>query len=103
MYNCQLDNLIEELIDKNEYNSTLSKHGIERIFQKPLIGISRGDDYLFNKFKEVVGPLHLTPQEMWLGNGYPDFEDQGKSLRIASMVFPFTSKIRETYSEGDAP
>jgi Uncharacterized Fe-S protein len=101
MYNCQIDNLLKELIVTNEYNNTLSKHGIEKIFQKPLIGISKGDDYLFCKFKEVVGPLHLTPQEMWLGNGYPNFEDQGKSLRIVSIVFPYTSKIRETYSEGN--
>ncbi|HPJ07493.1 MAG TPA: epoxyqueuosine reductase, partial [Deltaproteobacteria bacterium] len=35
----------------------------ERIFTEPLVGFVRGDDPIFERFKEIIGPHHLTPRE----------------------------------------
>ena len=39
------------------------------IFDRPLIGVAAGDDTLFDRYKELVGPRHKTPLEMWTDGG----------------------------------
>ncbi len=74
-----------------------------RIFAAPLIGVSRGDDPVFVKFKEVVAPDHLTPAEMWVSNGLSNGKRLGSRLRILSIVFPFDGRIREQCNQNDKP
>jgi hypothetical protein len=38
-------------------------HG-ERIYDEPLVGFVRGDDPLFARYKEVIGPHHFIPTEI---------------------------------------
>jgi epoxyqueuosine reductase len=33
------------------------------LYEEPLVGFVSGDDPLFNRFKEIIGPFHLTPRE----------------------------------------
>jgi hypothetical protein len=86
---------VEDLFATNERNRLPGDYGGGRIFEKPSIGISRGDDPLFLKFKEVVGPAHLTPLEMWRESGLRDRERMASRLRIVSVVFPYGNRIRE--------
>jgi len=68
----------------------------ERIFEEPLVGFVRGNDPIFDRFKEVVGHHHFTPWEImrWQAenNGVkpPDPED----LSVVSFVMPFTQKTK---------
>ena len=93
--NKQLQSFLDGVFASNELNRLPQEFGGERIFSAPLIGVSRGDDDIFVRLKEIIGPEHLTPSEMWIQSGLPEDADLAKRLRIVSIVFPYTSIIRE--------
>lgn len=76
----------------NDLNLLPEEYGRERIFDKPLIGVARADDPIFQKYKQSLGSEHLTPLEMWLASGkeYVAISE----LCTLSIVFPFTNSIR---------
>ena len=79
--------------ESSELNRLHKNYGGGRIFSDPIIGIARGNDPIFQKFKEVVGQEHLTPLELWLTEGQKNLSPS--ILRIISIVFPFIKKIRD--------
>jgi len=91
--NEQLLHFLENTFAGSELNRLPEKFGGGRIFTSPLIGAVAGDDPIFLKFKEVVGPEHFTPLEMWNECGQEDLPPN--QLRILSIVFPFVKKIRD--------
>jgi len=93
--NADTISFIEELFSKNDLNRLPASYGGGRIFATPLIGVSRGDDLIFNKFKEVVAAEHLTPLEMWLKSGLTAEKSLNRRLRILSIIFPYVDRIRE--------
>ena len=84
---------LEDLFLKSELNRLPESYGRGFIFSKPLIGVSRGDDPIFEKYKELISPKHLTPKELWNASQLPD--EKAYNLRIISILCPFTSQIRE--------
>ncbi len=86
---------LEECFASNELNRLPGTYGGGSIFDMPLIGVSRGDDPIFEKFKEVVALEHLTPAEMWTAGNLKTGSEFPDDLRILSIVFPYVSKIRE--------
>ncbi len=36
----------------------------EPVFDAPLVGFVRGDDPIFDQYKEIIGPHHFTPFEI---------------------------------------
>ncbi|MFX0032509.1 MAG: hypothetical protein ACFE8E_11750 [Candidatus Hodarchaeota archaeon] len=90
--------MLKEVFENNNLNRLPEKYGGGKIFSQPLIGVARGDDPIFFKFKETVGPEHLTPLEMWLASGQKQLPIS--SLYILSIIFPFVDKIR---NEGNIP
>jgi epoxyqueuosine reductase len=91
--NNEILNFIQKLFNESNLNRLPEKFGGGKIFSYPLIGIASGNDYIFQKFKEVVGAEHYTPLEMWNNNNKPPVSM--KKLRVISIVFPFTNEIRE--------
>jgi len=105
---------LEELFDSSELNRLPQEYGGHRIFERPTIGVSAGNDPLFEKFKEVVTPAHLTPEEMWsasagrtrgrrdhhfFGRPRPDAgqwtgpADLAAKLKVLSVIFPYSRAI----------
>jgi epoxyqueuosine reductase len=70
-------------------------HG-EPIFETPLVGFVRGDDPIFRRFKEVVGPHHFTPEEImrWQAEKNGVRPPDARDLSVVSFVMPFTEKVR---------
>ena len=93
--NKQLKLFLDDVFASNELNRLPQMFGDGRIFSAPLIGVSCGDDDIFGTFKEIIGPEHLTPSEMWTQSGLPDDKNLAKRLRILSIVFPYAGIIRE--------
>lgn len=91
--NIQLLHFLIEYFEYNELNRLHENYGGGKIFSSPLIGVASGNDPIFQKFKEVVGPEHLTPIELWLACGQKDIPSL--QLRVISIVFPFVKKIRD--------
>ena len=89
----ELYHYLKSFFETSKLNLLHENYGGGKIFSDPIIGVARGDDPIFQKFKEVVGPEHLTPLELWLAEGQ---ENQSASnLRVISIVFPYVDKIRK--------
>ena len=84
---------LKEFFASSELNHLHENYGGGRIFSDPLIGVASGDDPIYQKYKEVVGPEHYTPLEFWLAEGKESLP--ASKLRIISIAFPFVDKIRE--------
>ncbi|MFX1588077.1 MAG: hypothetical protein ACFFC1_07980 [Promethearchaeota archaeon] len=93
MLNKELLEFLEKFFSISDLNKLHETYGGGRIFLSPIIGVASGDDPIFKKFKEVVGPEHLTPIEMWLASGQDSISSS--KLRIVSIVFPFSDEIRK--------
>jgi hypothetical protein len=93
---------IKNLFDEDGYNNILKNYGVKQIFSSnPLFGVALGSDPIFRKFKKIIGPEHLTPEELWSDNSLPVLDNLGNCIRVLSIVFPYTSFIRSKYSNGD--
>jgi epoxyqueuosine reductase len=80
--------LIKDFIENSPEN-TLQDAAQERAFDKPLIGFSSGADPLYRQYKEVVGPYHWTPQEIFALT-FPDNPKPSQDLTVISWVLPQT-------------
>jgi len=93
--NADVQRFLDELFAANALNRLPQRYDGGRIFDAPAIGVARGDDPIFEKFKKVVGPKHLTPVEMWVQSGLPEDPHLAARLRILSILFPYVNLIRE--------
>jgi epoxyqueuosine reductase QueG len=93
--NDQVQEFLDGLFKTEALNILPEEFGGGFIFDRPLIGVAAGDDPLFDRYKELVGPRHKTPMEMWLDSGLKDPEGGASALRILAIVFPFTNHIRQ--------
>lgn len=92
--NAETQKFMEALFADSTLNRLPSSYGGGRIFDAPVIGVSRGDDPIFVKFKQVVGPEHMTPLEMWLAAALPAEDNRADRLRLVSIIFPYVRRIR---------
>ncbi|MDT8284623.1 MAG: hypothetical protein RQ767_03790 [Thermovirgaceae bacterium] len=79
--------------------------GDEPAWDEPLVGFASGDDQIFEVFKEAVGPVHWTPEEIFRLT-FPSSIVEAADLSVISWVLPQTtltkkdnSKNRSTPSE----
>lgn len=91
--NEELTQFLKNFFDTSLLNRLPDKYEGDRIFSSPIIGVARGNDPIFQKYKEIIGSEHLTPIELWLAEGYKRLPSS--NLRIISIVFPFNEKIRK--------
>jgi epoxyqueuosine reductase QueG len=60
------------------------------LFDPPLVGVAAGDDPLFLRYKEVVGPFHLTPAELFAA----EFGDMPAVGSVIVWVLPISEPVR---------
>ncbi|MHA1342556.1 MAG: hypothetical protein ACTSQG_01100 [Promethearchaeota archaeon] len=89
----ELKTFLENFFASSSLNRLHENYGGGRIFSNPLIGIAKGDDPIFQKFKEVVAPEHLAPLELWIAENQEPLP--ASNLRVISIVFPYVNKIRK--------
>ena len=73
--------------------NTLGTAQADRAWAEPLIGFSRGDDPLYEAYKEHVGPFHWTPIEIF-GRTFPDSDADAGDLTVIAWVLPQTSQTK---------
>ena len=89
--------LLEELL--SEISSfVLSDKGNElpdggSYFDQPLVGVAAGDNPLFDKFRDAVGPFHWLPGEVMTRAG---FAPLGQPTSVISWVLPINLAVRES-------
>lgn len=72
----------------------------EKAWAEPHVAIARGDDPLFRRHKELIGPFLWTPEEAY-AIAYPDNSAPADELRVISYVLPQTPETRADQSRED--
>jgi len=83
---------IEAFLDRPAENS-MGPGSKERAWNSPLVGFSRGDDPLYDAFKEHVGELHWTPREAF-AQAFPGVPVAPGELTVVSWVLPQTEATK---------
>lgn len=65
----------------------------ERAWDAPIVGFANGADPIFQQYKEVVGPFHWTPLEIFAAT-YPDVEVTPGELTVISYILPQTKATK---------
>ena len=79
---------IRNFINESPEN-TLKNTQNDKAWGDPLIGFCKGDDPLYQNYKEVVGSFHWTPEEIFRLT-YPGSNVKGDELTVISWVLPQT-------------
>jgi epoxyqueuosine reductase QueG len=72
-------------LDEDPCNRMGAAWGDERIWEAPLLGVARGDDPLFEVFKNKVDESHWLPVEAFAAGGYEAAADE---LSVISWILP---------------
>lgn len=78
----------------------------EPVFEEPLVGFVRGDDPIFDQYKEVIGPHHFTPYEImtWQAENNGVKPPEPQDISVVSFVMPLTEKTKkENATQTDWP
>ena len=85
---------IERTVSTSELNRLPPEYGGESYIAEPLDGIATGDDPMFKEYKKLISPDYITPPELWRFAGYQDRPGTTSQLRVISVTFPFSKRIR---------
>lgn len=85
--------VIEDFISGSPEN-TLQNQAGDKAFQDPLVGFCRGDDPLFEAFKDHVGPFHWTAAEAF-EQAFPGSGATPADLTVISWVLPHITATKE--------
>jgi epoxyqueuosine reductase QueG len=81
-----LTRAIQEFVRTSEQNSLMNSAG-DRAWAEPLVGFCRGDDPLFEFFKNDIGPFYWTPLEIFSAT-FPQEPAASGDLTIISWILP---------------
>jgi epoxyqueuosine reductase QueG len=87
-----IEEVIKEFIEHSPEN-TLQGAFQEKAFENPLVGFSRGDDPIYESYKEYVGPFHWTPLEIF-NQSFPGVSVAAEELAVISWILPQTRATR---------
>jgi epoxyqueuosine reductase QueG len=81
-----------------EYTATSPRNSLrnsenEKAWEEPLVGFSSGDDPVFQRYKEHVGPFHWTPLEIYQ-LAFPGQTVKAEELTVISWILPHTEAIK---------
>jgi len=65
----------------------------EPAWEAPIVGFSRGDDPLYQQFKNDIGSFYWTPQEIFAAT-FPRSSVEPGSLTVISWILPQTKQTR---------
>ncbi|MDI6753947.1 MAG: epoxyqueuosine reductase [Thermodesulfobacteriota bacterium] len=87
-----MKNLITDFINQSPEN-TMKNADNEKAWADPLVGFSRGDDPLYQDFKEHVGAFHWTPLEIF-SKTFPELTVTADELSVISWILPQTERTK---------
>ena len=87
-----METVIHDFISHSPEN-TLQDKASEKAWSDPLVGFSRGDDPLYDAFKEHIGTFHWTPWEIFTQT-FPEIRATPEDLTVISWILPQTEATR---------
>jgi len=88
----QIESIIHGFWASDSSNSLHLETG-EKAWAMPHVAIARGDDPLFLRNKELIGPFLWTPEEAY-ALAFPNATVPARELRVISYVLPQTPETR---------
>ncbi|MDT8419768.1 MAG: 4Fe-4S ferredoxin [Desulfuromonadales bacterium] len=88
----QVESIVHDFWETAPSNSLHLDSG-EKAWGEPHVAIARGDDPLFDRIKEMIGPFLWTPLEAY-ALAFPDAPVSAGELRVISYVLPQTPATR---------
>ncbi len=73
--------------------NTLANGTGEKAWDAPLVAFARGDDPLFRRFRDDIGPFYWLPEEAWAMR-FPEEEVAPAELSVIVYVLPQTAATR---------
>ena len=80
--------------------NTMQKKDNEKAFDQPIVGFSRGDDPLYEAYKDHVGPFHMTPWEIF-ALAFSDMNVRPEELTVISYILPQTKATKTDNQKED--
>lgn len=87
-----ITSLIKNFTAGSPLNS-LRNEAKEKAWDEPLVGFSRGEDPLYQLYKEKVGPFHWTPLEIFQQT-FPGTPAKADELTVISWILPQTELVK---------
>jgi epoxyqueuosine reductase QueG len=87
-----ITSLIRDYVANSPSNS-LHLEAKEKAWDEPLVGFARGDDAIFEQYKEKIGPFHQTPVEAFK-LAFPEAAVRPEELVVISWILPHTEAIK---------
>jgi len=87
-----IEQIIKDFIVKSPAN-TLQNKANDRAFDPPLVGFSSGDDPIYETYKEVVGPFHWTPLQIFTQT-FKELVVTPEELTVISWILPQTGATK---------
>jgi len=84
--------VLDAFIGRSPYNSLQDADG-EKAFAKPLVGFARGEDPLWEDYKEHVGPFCISPWEVFALT-FRDPDVRSDDLTVISYILPQTEATK---------
>jgi len=92
-----IESIVKDFINQSPEN-TLRNEANDKAFDDPLVGFSRGDDSIYESYKELVGSLHWTPLEIF-NLTFPDLKANADELSVICWILPKTQKIKDDHKK----
>jgi epoxyqueuosine reductase QueG len=77
----------------NAATNSLHLETEEKAWDEPLVGFSRGDDPIYEQYKENIGPFHWTPLEAFQ-MAFPELSVKPDELTVVSWILPATEAVK---------
>ena len=89
-----ITSLITDYVSKSPSN-TIRNPENEKAWAEPLVGFSRGDDSIFQLYKDKanIGPFHWTPLEIF-NLTFPEIPAKPEELSVIAWILPHTESIK---------
>ena len=81
-----IEKVITDFIETSDEN-TMKNQDNDRAFDTPLVGFSRGDDPIYEDFKDHVGPFFMNPWEVFAVT-FRDLSVKSEELTVISWILP---------------
>lgn len=88
--------MIETFVVFSPENKLGGPFGDEPAWDKPVVGFCRGDDAVFEQFRDAIGEDHWMPSGIFQKT-FPDTEVKPEDLSIISWVLPQTARTKEDH------
>lgn len=78
---------------ENSAENTLKNKNNDKAFETALVGFSRGDDSLYEEYKDHVGPFYMTPWEIFALT-FRGFQVKPEDLTVISWILPHNKSTK---------